>query len=220
MSLYPLGISRRRDVSSLSAKLAAGSADVRWSVEGELACAFIDAPHDAVQPMHHAAALDAIHHQICVLPMQFGVELHDEGDIRSIIRGHDHELLDRLGRLDWTCQMMLRIAPPGAPREASHACSTRGSSSKPTEKRRSHLHEGDSGEQIRQIVQHFVEHLHGIYRDWRRLPSAPLQPIRLAFLLERDRVDAFQGRLKSPHTICRIERCEILGPWPPYSFVT
>lgn len=217
MSLYPLGISRRRDVSSLSAKLAAGSADVRWSVEGELACAFIDAPHNSVQPMHHAAALDAIHHRICVLPMRYGVELRDESDIRSIIRGRDREILDRLGRLDWTCEMMLRITLPTPVKKRAMAIA--GKAPADGNKKRAHVHEVDPAEQSRQIVQHFVEHLHGTYRDWRRLPSAPSQPIRLAFLLERDRVDAFQGRLENVHAICRVGRCEILGPWAPYSFV-
>ena len=82
MPLYPLGISRRRDVPSVP-KQAAGAIDVRWSLAGELACAFIDAPHQAVPPMLHATALDAIHRRICVLPVRFGVALRDEAEIHS-----------------------------------------------------------------------------------------------------------------------------------------
>jgi hypothetical protein len=109
MSLYPLGISRRRDVPSVP-KQAAGSVDMRWSLAGELACAFIDTPHQAVPPMLHAAALDAIHRRICVLPVRFGVALHDESEIHSLLEERRHELLDHLRRLDGTCEMGLRIA--------------------------------------------------------------------------------------------------------------
>ena len=111
MPLYPLGISRRRDVPSVP-KQAAGSVDVRWSLAGELACAFIDAPHQAVPPMLHATVLDAIHRRICVLPVRFGLALRDEAEIHSLLQDRHHELLDQLGRLDWTCEMGLRIAPP------------------------------------------------------------------------------------------------------------
>ena len=55
--LYPLGISRCRDVPSVPTQ-AAGAIDMRWSLTEELACAFIDAPHHAVPPMLHAAALE------------------------------------------------------------------------------------------------------------------------------------------------------------------
>ena len=85
MPLYPLGISRRRDVPSVP-KQAAGSVDVRWSLTGELACAFIDAPHQAVPPMLHATVLDAIHRRICVLPVRFGLALHDEAEIHSLLK--------------------------------------------------------------------------------------------------------------------------------------
>ena len=111
MPLYPLGISRRRDVPSVP-KQAAGSVDVRWSLAGELACAFIDAPHQAVPPMLHATVLDAIHRRICVLPVRFGLALRDETEIHSLLQDRRHELLDHLSRLDWTCEMGVQIAPP------------------------------------------------------------------------------------------------------------
>ena len=69
------------------------------------------------------------------------------------------------------------------------------------------------------IVQQFVERLHGCYRQWRKLPSSPSHPIRLAFLVERDRVAAFQSRVESTCSTDQEGRCVVLGPWPPYSFV-
>ena len=92
------------------AQRAAGAVDMRWSLAGELACAFIDAPHQAVPPMLHATVLEAIHRRICVLPVRFGVALRDEAEIRALLRRRRHEMLDQLSRLDRTCEMGLRIA--------------------------------------------------------------------------------------------------------------
>jgi hypothetical protein len=111
--LYPLGISRQRDVPSVPTQ-AAGSVDVRWSFAGELACAFIDAPHQAVPPMLHAAVLDAIHRRICVLPVRFGLALRDETEIHSLLQERHHDLLDHLSRLDWTCEMGVQLTRPTA----------------------------------------------------------------------------------------------------------
>jgi hypothetical protein len=170
--LYPLGISRRRDMSGVP-KQAAGSIDMHWSLTGELACAFIDAPHQVVPPALHAAALEAIHRRICVLPVRFGLALRDEAEIGDLLQGRHRELLDGLSRLDWTCEMGLRIAPPSP-------STTRAASSKPQsplayiEERRSYYQRVDEGE-VRDcsIVQQFAEQLHGFYRQWRKLPSAP-----------------------------------------------
>lgn len=220
MPLFPVGISRNRDVSSLSAKLAAGTDDVRWSLSGELACAYVDAPHDGLKPMHHAAALDAIHRRICVLPVRPGMALHDETEIRALLDRHHHEFLDRLSRLDWTCEMELRITVPGQPRKRTAPKGKSKSLLSHIGWRRMGRCEVDSvKEQERLVVQRFVEYLHGTYRDWRRLPSAASQPIRLAFLVERDRVDAFRGRLEHADKISRKSRCVVVGPSPPYSFV-
>ena len=85
MPLYPLGISRSRDVPSVP-RQDAGAVNMRWSLAGELACALIDAPHQAVPPMLHATVLEAIHHRICVLPVRFGVAFRDEAEIRTLLQ--------------------------------------------------------------------------------------------------------------------------------------
>lgn len=238
MPLYPLGISRCRDVPTVP-KQAAGSIDMRWSVAGDLACAFIDAPNDAIPPTLHAAAIDVIHRRICVLPVRFGVVLRDEAEIRAMLQDRRDELLDHLTRLDWTCEMGLRIAPEdrrgkaegGRRKGNNEPVSTdkaagspfRFSSQSPLaylEQRRTHYQRADENvERDSLIVRQFVERLHGCYRAWRKLQASPSYPIRLAFLVERDRVVAFQSRVGSTCNTDREGRCKILGPWPPYSFV-
>jgi hypothetical protein len=245
MPLYPLGISRCRDVPTVP-KQAAGSIDMRWSVVGDLACAFIDAPNDAIPPTLHAAALDVIHRRICVLPVRFGVVLHDEAEIRTMLQDRRNELLDHLTRLDRTCEMGLRIAPEDRRGKAkggrrngdNEPISTDKAAGSPfprppspfplssqsplayIEERRTHYRRIDKAvERDCLIVQQFAERLQGYYRQWRKLQASPSYPIRLAFLVERDRVAAFQSRVESTCDTDREGRCTILGPWPPYSFV-
>jgi hypothetical protein len=219
VSLYPLGISRRRDIPSVP-KQAAGSLDMRWSLAGELACAFIDAPHQPVPPMLHATALDAIHRRICVLPVRFGLALHDEAEICSMLDNRSGELLEHLDRLDRTCEIGLRIAPTAPPETHVPARPKPRSPLAYIEARRSHYRRtDDSAERDRLIVEQVVERLCGFYRQWRKLISSPSCPIRLAFLIEKGREAAFRSRVESTCRAERDRRCVILGPWPPYSFV-
>ncbi len=219
MPLYPLGISRRRDVPSVP-RQAAGSVDVRWSLVAELGCAFIDGPHRAVPPMLHATVLDAIHRRICVLPVRFGVALRDEDEIQSLLNSRHHELLDDLSRLDWTCEMGVQITLRDTSSSRVAAALNRQSPSDYLEHRRSYYQLLDEDvERERLIVQQFVERLDGCYRQWRKLPSSLSQRIRLAFLVERERVIAFQNRVENVGKACQAGRCVVLGPWPPYSFV-
>jgi hypothetical protein len=130
--------------------------------------------------------------------------------------------------------MGVQIAPPTAADQCSTSVPLRRPSSKTQgtvspnpqsplaylEERRSHYQRADENtERDRLIVLQFVEGLHGYYRQWRKLPPSPLHPIRLAFLVERNRVTAFQSRMKNIRKACQKGRCVVLGPWPPYSFV-
>jgi hypothetical protein len=176
-----------------------------------------------------------------VLPVRFGLALHNESEIHSLLQDRHPELLDRLSYLDWTCEMGLQIAPPttanqrrpplcdGA-RSVPERCpssKTQGTVSPNQQSPLAYLEErrsfyrlaDDDTEQDRLIVQQYVEGLHGHYRQWRKLSPTPLHPIRLAFLIERDCVTAFQNCVKNARRACQAGRCVVLGPWPPYSFV-
>lgn len=244
MSLYPLGISRRRDIAGVPNQ-AAGSVNVRWSLSGELACAFIDAPHEAIPPMLHATVLDAIHRRICVLPVRFGLALHDEAEIHALLQDRHPELLDRLGCLDCACEMGVQIAPEdrrgkaeaGMRKGDSEPFSTDKAAGSPVppppsplrlspqsplaylEQRRSFYRlADDDAEQNHLMVRQIVEGLHGCYRQWRKLSPTLLHPIRLAFLIERDCATAFRNCVKNARGAFHEARCVVLGPWPPYSF--
>jgi len=220
MPLYPLGISRSRDVRGTDEQAVGQAVELRWRRAGDLACVFVDAPHDAFKPVQHAAALDAIHRRICVLPMRFGVEVRDEAEIGSLLQARRRKLLDDLDRLDGACEMALRIALPSPERLPTAPHSQAPSSLAYLQQRRSCYRQADAAVELeRLIVEQFTERLRGTCRTWRRLPSAPPRLIRLAFLVERDLVPVFRSRLEGARSLCRRGHCVVLGPWPPYSFV-
>jgi hypothetical protein len=223
MPLYPLGITHSQDAPSVPQQ-AAGAVSMRWSLSGELACAYIDAPHGAIQPMLHASALETIHRRICVLPVRYGLALRNEAEIGDLLENHRHALLESLRRLDSTCEMGLRIPIPNASKTLPAASSSPPSPLAHMEERFPHYrrvdksHRADNGEeQDPLIVGQFVERLQGCYRQWRKLQSP--HAIRLAFLVEQNRVMFFRKQVEDARRKEEADGCVILGPWPPYSFV-
>jgi len=242
MPLYPLCISRSRDVPSASDDVI-GPPAVQWCGVGELACAFVEAKQGSFKPAHHAAALEAIHRHAGALPMRFGTALGDESEIRSMLQERSGELLDRLDRLDGACEMGLRITLPDSMsdgdrrvpplRRSSVECNPLpGTAGKQAvahggekgalaylERRRSLYRTEDANDQIAsRLVERVVLRLQDVHCDWRRLPSPSSQVVRLAFLVERDGVEAFRARLEDFDNGCPGASCLVLGPWPPYSF--
>jgi hypothetical protein len=221
MPLYPLGITRSQDVPPGADEGFGTLTGVLWSRAGELACAFIDAPHDAFKPHRHALTLEAIHRRTCVLPVRFGVELHDEAEIHALLQARSRELLDRLDRLDGACEMGLRITPCNDENTAGKAVghTTGQTAATYLEQRRSHYRQTDvATERESEVVGQLLGRLQGAYRDWRKLPARPGRAIRLTFLVERERVAAFRRRTEEFFAARRDGRCVVLGPWPPYSF--
>ena len=192
---------------------------VRWSRAGELACAFIDAPHEGFKPQRHALALDAIHRRTCVLPVRFGVEVRDEAEIHALLQARRRELLDRLEKLDGACEMGLRITLPSPPATSERHAIAVLTGAAYLEQRRSHYRQTDAAAELeRQVVEQLLGRLQGAYRDWRKLPATPAHLIRLTFLVERERAAAFRSRTEEFARAWREGRCVVLGPWPPYSF--
>jgi hypothetical protein len=220
MPLYPLGISRRCDAFHVAEETAAEFGKISWHYSGELACAVVEAPHDAFRPMQHAAALESIHRRICVLPLRSGTAMHDQAEIHCLLQNHSQDLLERLDRLDGASEMALRITLQQFHRRFVDLPFADPLPSAYLQQRRMHYQRTDAAEELSQrIIERFVEQLQGTYRDWRRLQPAPLHVVRLAFLVERNRIDAFQSRLEEFSDARREMHVAVLGPWPPYSFV-
>jgi hypothetical protein len=216
MPLYPLGISRSQDVPAAAQEgMLAG---VRWSRAGELACAFVDVPHEGLKPHQHAIALDAIHRRTCVLPLRFGLEVRDEAEIHALLQARRRELLDRLEKLDGACEMGLRVTLSN-PAAMLKGIPSPYSGPSYLEQRRSHYRQADAATELeRQVVGQLLGRLQGAYREWQKLPATPAHLIRLTFLVERELAVAFRSRTEEFARTWRAGRCVVLGPWPPYSF--
>jgi hypothetical protein len=220
MPVYPLGISRSQDVAQVGEKALLGPPHVRWSRVGELACALIETAHGGLEPLQHAAMLSAIHRHMGVLPMRFGTTVRDEVEIHALLQSRRGELLERLAWLDGACEMAVRITCPSPCGMATGAATETALPLGYLAQRRSHYQRADAAiERERRLVQQFVEGLEDLYRDWRILPAASADLIRLAFLVPRDRVAAFRRGVADSGHVREGGRCAVLGPWPPYSFV-
>lgn len=220
MSLYLLGISRSRDLPHMGEPPAAGPFPVRWILAPKLAAAVVDAPQGRAKPLQHAAALDAIHRRICVLPMRFGTVFRHETEINAVLETRHLDLLRRLDRLDGACEMGLRIALPKRPPAQTEPPTRTSPSASYLNQRRAYYQRRDSlGEQARVTVECLVRQLGAACRDWRRLTPSPPGLVRLAFLVDRRDVGRFKKCLRASIGAHAKQPSTLLGPWPPYSFV-
>jgi len=219
MTLYPLGISRSRDLPHVARESTAGQVAVRWVLADKLAGAAFDAPQVSPTPLQHAAALEAIHRRICVLPMQFAAVPRDEAEIRSLLETRHQDLLQQLDRLEGTCEMGLRVVLPKRPAARVNPSPRTSPPASYLNERRAYYQLHDSlSEQACMTAEHLVRELRDTYRNWQRLTSPP-DLLRLAFLVERERVGIFRKCLRASMAGDSGHQWILLGPWPPYSFV-
>jgi len=82
--------------------------------------------------------------------------------------------------------------------------------------------------QAQLATEDFVQAMRGLYCEWRTLTSTVPAVVRLAFLVRRESWKTFRQRLEekiresvSPRETEQVSRrSTLLGPWPPYSFVS
>jgi hypothetical protein len=235
--MHLLGISRGRDIARAAFEAAptdevpcggtqsameAVPPDIglRWIPHRSLAAAVADPRGETLGPLRHAQVLAAIHRRICVLPVQFGTIMDSDVEVASLLQARRKDLLRCLDRLAGTCEMGLRISIPcpttggGTPHAATPAAGY-------LARRRTRYEQKDKLEhRACDVIAGCVQGLEGLYRQWRRATPAPPNVLRLAFLVEQQRVAAFRERVETLCPSCEDERrCTLLGPWPPYSFV-
>ncbi|HLA83511.1 MAG TPA: GvpL/GvpF family gas vesicle protein [Thermoguttaceae bacterium] len=218
--LYPVGIVRSRDVAIVAGQTMVGQVAVRWVFADELACAAINASEVPPKPLEHVLALDAIHRWITVLPIRFGTSMTDEEGVCRLLQEQRQELLECLDRVEGTFEIGLRITPSMCqPAEVRPPARVSSSADYLADRRALYQREDRLSGQAGQTSDRYVCGLDGLYQQWRLLGSSLPVVIRLAFLVERDRVDLFRERVKTLRDAREGELCEFLGPWPPYSFV-
>ena len=220
MPLHLLGITRSRDVSAVTEEDLLGQLGVHWIPADELSGAVIDASRVPPEPLAYAAALDAIHRRICVLPIRYGARMFNEEELRNALLQKREELLKCLDRVEGASEISLRISFPQCQTPEAELPTEAFSPTAYLARRRTlYQREDRLAEQSRLTTDRYVRKLGGLYRQWRSLASSSQGIVRLAFLVERERVGLFRRRLQVLRNVKQGEQCEILGPWPPYSFV-
>ncbi len=216
MPLYLLGFSRSADTWRCDG--------VHGVVLGALAAAVWSGPSSPT-PREHAAQLAAIHRQVDVLPMRFGVVLPDAEAVHNLLRRQQESLLQDLDRLKGTAEIGVRIAlpqgrlPPTSPLPSGSS----GPDSSPAQylatRRARYRWQDQLGRCAQLAAESCTAALKDLYRNGRRLSPEPPGTVRLAFLVERSLSEAVARRLGVLEAQRPGEHYTIVGPWPPYSFV-
>jgi hypothetical protein len=230
MSLALLGIAHDRGGAELPRIIELGDGrlnrnGVFWIADDDLAAAVMPSLRSPLGPMTHATLLETIHRQVDILPARYGVELPDKKAVYDFLRQRRPDLLNNLARLRGTGEFGLRIAVSPSPAQLVGAQSAReyASSFSPsqylTERRRQYECKDHYEAEEQQAADRCVQVVANSCREHRRLPSGQLGVVRLAFLVERPRWDAFRNRAELFRQQGNAASCTVLGPWPPYSFV-
>jgi hypothetical protein len=219
MPLHLLGISRRGDLTE------ADCHQIRWVVHGALTAATVWPLTASFGPLQHGHVLAAIHRRIGILPVRHGTVLPNEEAVQEFLGSRCQDLLRDLDRLEGTAEIGLRIELPHSPLPAEPfapvgPCRADVSPVAYMAARRARYQQRDRlGTQADLAADTCIQSLGGLSRDWRRLsPTAP-GIVRLAFLVERNRTEAFAQRVEILRTKNIGGRYALVGPWPPYSFV-
>ncbi len=173
-------------------------------------------------PLDQARVLAAIHRHIGILPVRYGTVLPDDDTVRQFLADCGEELLADLDRVEACGEIGLRIelapataptlVPPPVPLAVSPAAYLAGRAA-------IYLRDDRLHDEAQRVEQACTGALGGLARHWRRLKPEPLGIVRLSFLVERTRWDAFTRRLEALKSRKLFRCCTLLGPWPPYGFV-
>jgi hypothetical protein len=222
MPWHLVGIARRLPVET---RPDSRGNRICWVEHGDLAAAVVEGAPAVFAPLDHARALAAIHRHIDVLPVRYGTLLADEQRVCDYLSSRWQELCRDLDRLKGASEMGLRIemVHPLPAEELVAPNGFYGVGSSPGNYlllRRAKYERQDRLRAQGQLIEETsVAAVQGLYRDWRRLSPERLDIVRLAFLVERQRSEAFARRIETLNPERLGARCTCVGPLPPYSFV-
>ncbi len=167
----------------------------------------------------HERVAEALLEGGAVLPMRFGSVLADDHAVEAMLTARRSELLAGLRWVRGAVELGVRAAwrhgaaedpetVGDAPEEASRGPGTaylRGL--------------GQRRRRASELAERLDADLAGLFRaQVHRLLPSPSVPVKSAYLVEREAVEAFQARIGALDA--RLEWAGIVcsGPWPPYSF--
>jgi hypothetical protein len=163
----------------------------------------------------HERVVEALMDEHPALPMRFGSLLPDDDAVRDMVATRREELTVALHRVRGAVELGVRVAwDPDAPADDV------ASSAQPRGRGASYLvglasarrRAGALGERLDRT-------LAGLSRTRvQRLLTSPTLPVTAAYLVDRERVEAFRRRVATLDAEVSDVEIVCTGPWPPYSF--
>jgi len=181
-------------------------------------------PPDAEHLTRHEAVVEEVMASRSVLPVRFNSLLRDEGAVRALLGERGPAFRAGLERVSGRMEMGLRVLwePPGGAEAAVEQDEDAGGPGAAYLYRR--LAEERRQARLRQAAERLIQALEAPFRSLAvesRLRRFMTERLLLsgAYLVERERVDAFRdgvarARLEFPGLSFLLT-----GPWPPYHFV-
>lgn len=165
------------------------------------------------QLWEHERVVEALMAERTVLPMRFGSVLPDDVAVRALLRRRRDELEGALGRVAGAIELGVRVAWNDAGAASDPPAHTTGSGTAYL------MGRVDCRRRARDLADRVDRSLADLARARRtRLLARPDLPFSGAYLVDRERQDAFRERVSALGA--EIAEAEIVctGPWPPYGF--
>jgi Gas vesicle synthesis protein GvpL/GvpF len=156
----------------------------------------------------HEEVVEALMEGRDVLPFRYGTRCADAAAATRAVAARQEELAAALERIRGAVELSVRVLliDVGEARPKAAADYVAGKTREAA--------------RARAVLQSIHEPLSGRARVSRQTPSgAPGEPLRAAYLVDREEVDAFAAQVAALQARHPDLRLLCTGPWPPYSFV-
>jgi hypothetical protein len=168
----------------------------------------VDASADAL--WRHEELIEAMMEQADVLPFRYGTRCEDEAAAARAVQEREDELSAALERVRGAVELSVRVVVAEPPEP-------------PTDERPSVADYMAAKARARALARTVGDAIHEPLRvlarvSHQRSTDSPSEPLRVAYLVDRDRTDEFARAVAGLQERRPDLRLLCTGPWPPYSF--
>lgn len=167
----------------------------------------------------HERIVEALLDGGAVLPMRFGSVLPDDDAVEAMLTARRSELLEGLRRVRGAVELGVRSAWIAGPGEDGPSAGAAPQQASPGPGKAYLQRLEERRRRARELAQRLDAALAGLFRAQvhRLLPSSSV-PLKSAYLVEREAVEAFRARVDALDETLECAGIVCSGPWPPYSF--
>lgn len=167
----------------------------------------------------HEAVVEALMDRVTVLPMRFDGAAADEAELRRILDQRREEFEALLVAVRGAVELGVRAQLADEDGGEDAASEDAGSGERPGPGTAYLLARARDQHRVADTTARIHEPLAALSRQSRR-SAAGLEPglFKAAYLVDRDRVDAFRARVDVLDAELGSGRIVCTGPWPPYGF--